>query len=799
MNKPSIKELIKSRRVYLDGGCGTMLQKRGLGSGEAPEMWNITHPDKITELHREYLLAGSDIIVSNTFGVNPLRHADFKELLDAAIDCAHKALEGFEGRYLALDIGPTGRLLAPYGDLEFEDAVKAFSAVIEYAKDRVDLVLIETMNDSYETKAALLAAKESCDLPIFVTNVYSDKQTLMTGADAYAMAALLEGMRADAIGLNCSLGPELMLPIVEKLASVTSLPIIVKPNAGLPRIVDGVTAFDSKPDDFSDSVVKLAKAGATIIGGCCGTEPEHIRKSIEKTAFLPMPQKEEKHFTVFSSYTHAVRVGEAPVLIGERINPTGKPKLKAALREKNIGYVLSEAIKQAEAGVHALDVNAGLPDIDEKDILCRCVRELQSVTDLPLQIDTANPSALEASMRIYNGKPLVNSVNGKEDSITSVLPLVKKYGGVVIALTLDEKGIPDSAEGRVKIAERIIERAKEYGIDKKDIIVDPLALTVSSDSKSALVTLEAIRMLKEKRINTSLGVSNISFGLPQREIINSAFFSQALFCGLSCAIMNPFSRGMMNSYYAHNALSGKDNACLGYIEYASSIEQANPETVSAAPKAIVNTGKDELSLSDAIVKGLCERSAQLAETLLPSMSGLDIINAEIIPALNRIGDMFEKGKAFLPQLLMSADASTAAFSVIKASMPSDTDDSGKSIVFATVKGDIHDIGKNIVRTLLESYGFTVYDLGRDVSPSAVLEAVKKYSCKLVGLSALMTTTVPAMEETVKLLHEYDPGIKVIVGGAVLTQEYADMIGADAYSPDAMGAVRFAEEYYKNKK
>ena len=784
MDKKSIKELIRERRVYLDGGCGTMLQKRGLKSGEPPELWNITHPEEIVRLHKEYLSAGSDIIASNTFGVNPLKHENYTELLDAALSCAKAALSEYKGRYLALDIGPTGRLLAPYGDLEFEEAVAAFSKVIEYAKDRVDLILIETMNDSYETKAALLAAKESCSLPVFVTNVYSEKQTLMTGADAVTMAAVLEGMGADAIGLNCSLGPELMLPIVNTLANATDLPIIVKPNAGLPQIINGVTVFDNDAERFSDAVVKLAEAGASIIGGCCGSEPEYIRKSIEKTSFIPLPEFEEKNITVFSSYTHSVVVGDKPVLIGERINPTGKSKLKAALREKNINYVLGEAIRQVEAGVHALDVNAGLPDIDEKEILKRCVCELQGVTDIPLQIDTADPIALEAAMRIYNGKPLVNSVNGKKESMESVFPLVKKYGGVLIALTLDENGIPDSAKGRVAIAERIISRAGEYGIKKKDIIVDPLALTISSDPASAKITLDAIRMLKDKGINTSLGVSNISFGLPSREIINSAFFSQALLCGLSCAIMNPFSEGMMNSYYAYNALSGKDSACSEYISYAS-----------GKTDTLQKPSQQNMTLYDCIVNGLSGNAESIARELVLTKDGLDIINTEIIPALNKIGDMFEKGKAFLPQLLMSADASSSAFSVIKEAMPKGSSSAERGIVLATVKGDIHDIGKNIVRTLLESYGFTVYDLGRDVPPQDVLEAVKKYSCRLVALSALMTTTVPAMEDTVRLLHSYDKNIKVMVGGAVLTREYADMIGADGYSPDAMGVVRFAEEYY----
>ncbi len=787
MSKKNIKELIRERRVYLDGAFGTMLQKRGLSRGEAPETWSITHPDEVIRLHKEYLDAGSDIIVTNTFGVNGIKHDDWARLADAAIACARAAVSEYENKYIALDIGPTGKLLEPYGDLDFEEAVRVFSEVIAYAADKVDLVLIETMNDSYETKAALLAAKESCDLPVFVTNVYDEKGTLMTGATPEAMIAMLEGMGADAIGLNCSLGPALMLPIVEKFKKYASVPIIVKPNAGMPRIVDGNTVFDNDAESFSDAVRELAVSGACIMGGCCGSEPEYIRKVVEKTSSIPFYPVEEKNVTLVSSYTHAIDLDNTPILIGERINPTGKSKLKAALREGNMEYILGEALRQAECGVHALDVNAGLPDIDEAAVLSECVSRIQAVCDLPLQIDTASPTALEKAMRIYNGKPLVNSVNGKAESMDAVFPLIKKYGGTVIALTLDENGIPNSAEERVAIAKRIISRAAEYGISSKNIVVDPLALTISSDAMNAGVTLDSIRMLDALGINTSLGVSNISFGLPQREIINSVFFTQALTAGLSCAIMNPFSTGMMNVYYAFKALSAKDNACKDYISYASGI----------AAEVKKDQAK-ETTLYDCIVKGISDSARELAALSCEKASPLGVIDKEIIPALNFVGEEFEKGRAYLPQLLMSADAASSAFTVIKEKMPAGSVDRSRAMILATVKGDIHDIGKNIVRTLLESYGFFVYDLGRDVSAEAILEAVKESGCRLVGLSALMTTTVASMEDTIKLLHSYDSEIKTVVGGAVLTQEYADMICADAYSRDAMDTVRYAEAYYANK-
>ncbi len=787
--KKDILSAIKEKRLYFDGGTGTVLQGMGLPAGTPPELWNIENSSKITELHKAYIDAGANIIKTNTFGINRDKYNNSEELIAAAMSCAKDAVEGNDEVYIAFDMGPTGQLLKPLGNMDFEYAVELFAANVKLAeKHGADLILIETMNDSYETKAAVLAAKENSSLPVFVTNVYDESHKLMTGAEPKAMIAMLESMGVDALGMNCSLGPDKMLEILGEFCEYASVPIIVNPNAGLPVAVDGKTVFNTSAEEFSDYMIKMAELGATVLGGCCGTTPEYIKLTAEKTKGLPYAVPAFKEHTLVSSYTHAVEIGKGPVLIGERINPTGKLKLKAALREDNMNYILNEAVSQEEAGVHILDVNVGLPEIDERSMMKKTVEAVQAVTNVPLQIDSVSPDVLEAAMRIYNGKPLVNSVNGEEDKLSQILPLVKKYGGAVIALTIDENGIPETAEKRVAIAKKIIDRAKEYGIDKKDIIVDPLALTVSSDTKNALVTLEAVRLIRNMGICTSLGVSNISFGLPHREKINSAFFAQALENGLDCAIMNPFAKDMMDVYYAHRVLHNMDEACGEYIAYA------NSET-DAAPSPVVSSDANN-DLKYAVLKGMKDMAAKCAKTMLEAAKPLDIINNEIIPALNQIGADFERKKAFLPQLLMSAEAASAAFEIVKEKLPKTEKDTKKAVVLATVKGDIHDIGKNIVKVMLESYGFTVYDLGRDVAAEMILECALKKECRLVGLSALMTTTVPAMEETIKLLHSKDPTIRIIVGGAVLNAEYAKMINSDYYAADAMEAVRIAEEFYK---
>ena len=779
-----VLEKIKSSITYCDGGAGTLLQSWGLKAGEYPETWNITKPEKIIEMHRLYLEAGAEIITSCTFGANRLKFDNLEDIITAAIANAKKACEGYDA-YVALDVGPTGKMLEPLGDLRFEDAVSIFSESIKIgAKAGADLVLIETMNDSLEAKAAVIAAKESCDLPVFITCVYDEEKKLMTGADPAAMIAMLEGLGVDALGINCSLGPKQMLEIVPEFIKNASVPVIVNPNAGLPRSENGETVFDVDADEFSDIMCDIVKSGATIIGGCCGTTPEHIAKTVEKTKNLPFKLPEKKNHTVISSYTHAVKIGDIPVIIGERINPTGKKLFKEALRKNDINYILGEGLAQNKKGVSVLDVNVGLPEIDEPEMMVNVIKALQGVIDLPLQIDTVDPVAMERAMRIYNGKPLVNSVSGKEESMNAVFPLIKKYGGVVIAVTLDENGIPETAEGRVEIAKKIIARAAEYGIDEKDIIVDPLAMAVSSDGNSANVTLEAVKTLHESGIKTSLGVSNISFGLPSRPDVNAVFYTMAMQNGLDCAIINPFSVEMMKAWHCFTALTGKDENCTDYIEFASSL--APSETSPAA--------KNDKTLDGCIISGLKEQAGIAAAEMLKTVSPLEIIETMIIPALNTVGKGFEEKKVYLPQLLMSAQAAKEAFDAIKSAIPAGENKKGK-IVIATVKGDIHDIGKNIVKVLLENYGYDVYDLGKDVAPEKIIDTVIKENIRLVGLSALMTTTVPAMEETIKQLRDAAPECKVMVGGAVMTEEYAEMIGADSYGTDAMSAVRYAEKIF----
>lgn len=781
----NVLDKIKSGITYFDGGAGTLLQARGLKPGEKPELWNLTHPEEIIAMHRQYLEAGADIITTNTFGANCLKFDNLEEIINAAIKNAQTAAQGKDA-FIALDVGPLGRMLEPLGDLPFEEAVSIFAKSIKIgAKAGADLIIIETMNDSYETKAAVLAAKESCNLPVFVTNAYDESGKLMTGATPAAMIAMLEGLGADAIGMNCSFGPKQMLEILPEFAKYASVPIILNPNAGLPVIVNGESVFDIGSDEFADIMCEIVKGGATVIGGCCGTTPEHIRKTVEKTRNLPFALPEKKDFTIVSSYTHAVEIGDKPVIIGERINPTGKKRFKEALRNNDINYIVSEGLAQNKKGVSILDVNVGLPEIDEVKMICDVIRSLQSVIDLPLQIDTVDFEAMEKAMRIYNGKPLVNSVNGKQESMDKVFPLIKKYGGVAIAVTLDESGIPETAQGRVEIAEKIIAEAAKYGIGKNNIIVDPLAMAVSSDKNSALVTLEAVKTLADKGIRTSLGVSNVSFGLPSRPDVNAAFYTMALQNGLNCAIINPHSVEMMKAWHCFNALCGYDESFADYIEFASSIEQS---AASPAPDTSIST------LDKAIIKGVKDKAYSLACEMLRTATPMQIIDGMIIPALNTVGKGFEEKTVYLPQLLMSAEAAGKAFEAVKEALPSGEAKKGR-IIIATVKGDVHDIGKNIVKVLLENYGYEVIDLGKDVAPENIAQAVRESGAPLVGLSALMTTTVPAMEETIKLIKSENLPCKVMVGGAVMTEEYAAMIGADYYGTDAMASVRYAERIF----
>lgn len=791
-------EYLQNNIVYLDGGMGTLLQAQGLKPGEHPERWNISNPNVITDIHKAYYDAGSNVVCTNTFGANVLKfsESELKDIIAAAVQNAKRARDlsvSKKEKFIALDIGPTGKLLKPLGDLDFENAVSVFAKTIQIgAAQGVDLIIIETMNDSYETKAALLAAKENCSLPVIVSNAYGEDGKLMTGASPAAMVAMLEGMGADAIGANCSLGPKQLKAVAVELLEHASVPVILKPNAGLPKSINGKTVFDITANEFAEDLAALIKEGVRVAGGCCGTTPEYIKALTDKTTNCKPIDIQIKHKTVVSSYTHIVEFKDTPVLIGERINPTGKKRFKQALIENDIGYILTEGINQQEKGVHILDVNVGLPDINEAEALKNAVCELQAVTNLPLQIDTSDITAMEAALRRYNGKAMINSVNGKAESMDAVFPIVKKYGGVVVALTLDENGIPDTAEGRVEIAERILKKATEHGINKKDIVFDTLALTISADNKAALSTLNALRIIKnELGCHTVLGVSNVSFGLPNRDIINSVFFGMALENGLSAAIMNPYSADMMKTYYAFNALKGLDKNCEAYINVAESFI---PQTVSTATKDNKSEQQYSTELQHAIIKGFKEKAAEITRSLLQTVAPLEIVNTEVIPALNTVGVGFEKKTVYLPQLLMSAEAAKCAFEVIKAFMANNDKVAEKGVfVIATVHGDIHDIGKNIVKLLLENYGFNVVDLGKDVPAEQIVDTVVKLKAPLVGLSALMTTTVPAMEKTIKSLKLKAPWCKTVVGGAVLTQEYADKIGADKYAKDAMEAVRYAEE------
>ena len=797
-----IRQRLGKDLLFFDGGMGTLLQEKGLAPGELPETWNLTHSEEIYKIHRQYIEAGSDIILTNTFGANALKFHDdscsLEEIIKAAVSHVKKAerealLQTGDERkiYTALDVGPTGKLLKPMGDLEFETAYEAFKEVVILGEQAgADLIHIETMSDTYELKAAVLAAKENTSLPVFATVIFDERKKLLTGADVSSVVALLEGLGVDALGINCAMGPKEMLPVLEELIKYSSVPIIVKPNAGLPKQKNGQTYYDVSPEEFAEVMKKIVEMGAVVIGGCCGTTPDHIKAMADACRMIPIKPVEKKNFTMVSSYGQSVFLGTGSKIIGERINPTGKKRFKQALKEHDLDYILREGITQQDNGAHILDVNVGLPDIDEPALMKEVVQELQSVTSLPLQIDTVDVEAMEGALRIYNGKAMVNSVSGKQESMDKVFPLIQKYGGVVIGLALDENGIPADAEGRVQVAKKIIAEAAKYGIEKKDIVIDALALTISSEPEGAKITLETLRRLRDEvGVCTVLGVSNISFGLPSRPIVNSIFYTMAMQNGLSVGIINPGSEDMMKAWYAFHALMALDSNCEKYI--ARYAQQPGTTPVQAAG------GKHTMTLQSAIERGLKEEASSITAELAEQKDALDIINEELIPALNNVGEGFEKGTVFLPQLLMSAESAKSAFAVLKERM----DQSGEvqekkgKVILATVKGDIHDIGKNIVKVLLENYSFDVIDLGKDVPPEKVVETVLEQDVHLVGLSALMTTTVVSMEETIRQLREKAPDCLVMVGGAVLNQEYADMIGADFYGKDAMQSVHYAQKVF----
>ena len=796
-----IREILGRRILFFDGGMGTMLQKYGMKAGELPELLNITDPQLVCRIHDEYLAAGADIITTNTFGANPLKSDEMGASVDmiiaAAVGNARKSVNkaGGKERFVAFDIGPTGKLMEPIGDLSFDRAYEEFARIAKTAETAgADLAIIETMSDTLEAKAAVLAVKENTKLPVFLTMTFDETYKTLTGADVHVMSAMFEGLGVDCLGINCGLGPVQIAEMMEELSKISSIPIMAQPNAGLPQIVDGKTVYDVDPEQFGEECEKIAKCGASVIGGCCGTTPDHIKALIERCGSYS-PIVEEKNFTVAASYSKAVYLDDRPIIIGERINPTGKKKFKEALREGDVDYIVNETFKQRDAGAHILDVNVGLPEIDECSMMERAVKAVSAAVNLPLQIDSSDPEVIERALKIYNGKPMVNSVNGKKESLDAILPIVAKYGGVLVGLCLDENGIPETAEERAAIAKRIADEAAKYGIKKKDLVMDTLTLTISAQQKESAETVKALHMIKtELGIKTVLGVSNISFGLPRREIVNSTFFALALYNGLDACIINPCADSMMNTYRAYRALACIDTDCADYIAaYAGTKSET---TVTRADAAEKPEEEKREKLFDIIVKGLRDQSYEETKALLKTREPMDIINGILIPALDAVGKEFEAGTMFLPQLMMSAETVKNSFDAVKEKIMEGgvPQESKGKIVVATVKGDIHDIGKNIVKVLLENYGYDVYDLGKDVPPEDIVNCMKENDIHLCGLSALMTTTVVSMEETIKAIRAAGLDAKVWVGGAVLTQEYADMIGADKYCKDALSSVNYANEF-----
>ena len=777
-----LQERLKKEILVFDGAMGTQLQEAGLKAGEIPECLNITHPELIQSIHQKYLNAGADFITTNTFGANALKMKDvnysLKEIIEAAIDnakAAQKNTNRQNNSYIALDIGPIGQLLEPMGTLSFDQAYEIIKEQVLLAKDKVDLVLLETMTDIYEVKAGVLAVKENSDLPVFVTMTYETNQRTLSGCDPVTMVNILEGLNVDALGINCSLGPVELTPIINEVLKTASLPVILQPNAGLPCLVAGKTCYNMDSDTFVAESIKHVKNGVRIIGGCCGTTPEFIaklKKAIPAKPVITTPVKA----TRVSSGSKTVEFGHHVVVCGERLNPTGKKKLKEALKQQRYDELVIEAIKQDQAKAHVLDVNVGLPGIDEVATMKHVIKLLQEVISLPLQIDSSNAQAIEQACRYYNGKPLINSVNGKTETMEAIFPIVKKYGGVVIGLTLDENGIPPKAKDRLEIAKKIIKTAAKYGISKENIIIDCLVLTVSAQQKEVMETIKAVRMVKEELgVHTVLGVSNVSFGLPNRPLLNKTFLTMAMAAGLDLPIINPLDKELMDAIDAFNVLYNYDQDATIYIQ-----NQSN-QTVTS----IKNT--TDFTLEDIIIRGLKDEVKTATKKQLETKDGLEIINNILIPALDIVGKQYENNTIFLPQLIQAAETSKIAFGVIKDTFKETTATKGP-VIMATVHGDIHDIGKNIVKVVLESYGYKIIDLGKDVPPETVVDAFYQYHPKAIGLSALMTTTVASMEKTIAMLKKIDNMCPIFVGGAVLTADYAKEINADYYSKDAMDAV-----------
>lgn len=808
-----IRTLLKKKIVICDGAMGTMLQKQPVPPGKHPELLNLTHPEVIEGIFTEYFDAGSDFVATNTFGANRYKLADsghsVAEVVTAAVNVARRAADKAEKstgrpRCVALDISPIGRIMEPTGDLTFEEAYDIYTEIIEAGSTAgADFLLFETYTDLAELRAGIIAAKEHSRLPIFATVTFQEDGRMLMGADPETVVNVLQDMGIDALGVNCSLGPRQMVPIAEQILAESHLPVIVQPNAGLPRIENGKTVFDVTIREYTEIMTQLVDKGVRVAGGCCGTDPDYIASLAQalnsRKPSEQIPLRKQRTMKV-SSGTRTVTLDDQITVIGERINPTGKKALKEALKAKDYSYIENEALRQAEAGAHILDVNVGLPEINEKDMMTETVRRLSAITDIPLQIDSSDPAVLEAAVRIYNGKPIINSVNGKEAVMEAVFPIAKKYGANIIALTLDEDGLPDSTEKRLSIAEKIIDRAAAYGIGPERILVDCLTLTVSVEALAAGDTLSAIQKLKQRYpVKTTLGASNVSFGLPNRKLLNTSFLTAAMYAGLDAPITDPLVPQYMDAVRAFSALFGKDLGAASYIAHCSNT--ATADTASAVRRE-TDGGEDggenpAEQLKEIIVKGWIERAAKITENVLLSREPLAVVEEIIIPALEEVGKRYETGRIFLPQLIRSADTVSASFSVLKQAMSA----GGKQIcygkiILATVEGDIHDIGKNIVKVLLENYGYQVIDLGKDVPVATVLEAAKRENIRMVGLSALMTTTVVNMERTIQALRSAGLTCDIAVGGAVLTAGYAQKIGADHYCKDAMDTVRAANALFR---
>lgn len=789
-----IRKILENEVLIFDGAMGTMIQNKGLKLGELPEALNIKSPETIIEIHREYIKAGAKVITTNTFGANELKLTNsgysVEEIIHHSILNAKKAIDG-KDVYIALDIGPIGELLEPMGTLKFEEAYEIFKRqILQGVKDEVDLFIIETMTDLYEAKAAVLAAKENSDLPIFSTMSFEPNRRTFTGCTPVSMVMTLQGLGVDALGINCSLGPKEIEPILDEILKYSKVPVMVQANAGLPAVIEDQTVYDVLPEEFAAYGRKFIEKGVRVIGGCCGTTDQYIEELVNAVQDLEVSTLDIDRFSGICTPTNPVFIDGVKV-IGERINPTGKKRFKEALKKQDFDYILREAIAQVESGAHILDVNVGLPEIDEEKIMVKVIKEIQSILDIPLQIDSTDPKVIESGLRVYNGKAIVNSVNGEDKILDLILPIVKKYGAAVVGLTLDENGIPSSGLERYKIAEKIVKKAEEYGIHREDVYIDCLTLTVAAQQEDVIETLKALALVKENlKVKTVLGVSNVSFGLPNRELINKVFFAAALYEGLDLPIINPLDREMMDTIFASNLLWNRDINGKEYLAYH--------EDFKSKEKGKKEVSENKLDLSDIIIKGMKEEAKSSTLNLLLERDPLEIVNEYLVPALDLVGERYEKGSIFLPQLIQSAETVKSAFEVLKESLSkgSGTDISKGKILLATVKGDIHDIGKNIVKVLLENYNYEIIDLGKDVPIERIVEEVIKQDIKLVGLSALMTTTVKSMEETIVQLKKVNSDIKIMVGGAVLNEDYAGMIKADFYAKDAKEAVEIAKDIFR---